>query len=268
MDLQELIRRGRFLFSNAAGRFAVFNLVNGRRTARDIALSSHRAVENVHRDLKRLNDGELIRPKMGADRRVKRSEGFTVYEKVPLARTVPVTYFLGRVEHAKRPTMRRKHAVKARAIRRQTLQPVPVPNEKELIDILSTGEDQNFEFKSAGTEVRKVTKEIAAMLNTKQGGIIFYGVDDNGKAHGTDLTRQQFDQPLQNSVRNSIDPPAVVALKSVSVLGNEVLVIVVPPWNGTEVYLFDEKVLIRKGTSTFAAKAREMRKLFLGESVI
>ncbi len=41
-----------------------------------------------------------------------------------------------------------------------------------------------------------------------------------------------------------------------------------PPWNRWDVYQFDEKVLIRKGTNAFAAKPEELRKLHRGEFVI
>ena len=59
-----------------------------------------------------------------------------------------------------------------------------------------------------------------------------------------------------------------MTLKSVSAIGNEVLVIIVPPWNRRDVYQFDEKVLIRKGTNVFAAKPEESKKLHKGEYVI
>ena len=99
------------------------------------------------------------------------------------------------------------------------------------------------------------------MLNTKSGGLVFYGVDDNGTITGTDVSRQRLDQPLQNSIKNSISPAASVTLKSVSVMGSEILVILVPPWNRRDVYQFDEKVLIRKGTNVFAARPEELKKL-------
>lgn len=135
------------------------------------------------------------------------------------------------------------------------------------MDMCKSGEDQILEFKAAGTDVRKITKEIGAMLHTRLGGIILYGVDDDGTIHGTDVTRQKLDQPLQNSIKNSIAPAAVVALKSVSVLGTEVLVVIVPPWNRKDVYQFDERVFLRKGTNVFTAKPEELRKLHRGEYV-
>jgi predicted HTH transcriptional regulator len=85
---------------------------------------------------------------------------------------------------------------------------------------------------------------------------------------GSDIKRQKFDQPLQNSVKTSIAPAATVGLKAVLVLGSEILVVIAPQWNRSDVYQFDEKVLIRKGTNVFAAKPEELKKLHRGEYVI
>jgi predicted HTH transcriptional regulator len=266
MDLQELITRGRFVFSKAPERLAVFGLVNGKRTAAEIARTLRRHVNNIHRDLKRLVDAELIRPRSGKDGELVKVEGFTIYEKSPLARAVPIAYFRGPVSRLKEEQPRGVSSPPNSGRKRP--KGVPVPTETELLDICREGEDQVYEFKAAGTEARKITREIAAMLNTKQGGIVLYGVDDDGTIQGSDVRRQALDQPLQNSIKNSISPAATVGLKSVSVLGNEVLVVIVAPWNRRDVYQFDEKVLIRKGTNVFAAKPEELRKLHKGEYVV
>ena len=85
---------------------------------------------------------------------------------------------------------------------------LPVPNETDVLDMCKSGEDQTLEFKAAGTQdVRKITKEIAAMLHTREGGIILYGIEDDATIPGGfDVTRQKFDQPLQNSIKNSVAP--------------------------------------------------------------
>jgi hypothetical protein len=265
MDLQELIVRGRFVFSRATERLGVFKLVNGRRTASDIGRMLKRHVNNVRRDLRLLNDAELIRPRIDGNGLPIRDAGFPLYELTPLARTVPTNYFLSpaKLIKGKQPSARQ-----SKRSSNKRLAVVPVPTEVELLDICKNGEDQTYEFKSAGTEVRKITREIAAMLNTKQGGIVLYGVEDDGTIQGSDVTRQKFDQPLHNSVKNSVSPAVTVALKSVSVMGSQVLVILVPPWNRRDVYQFDERVLIRKGTNVFACKPEELRKLHKGECVI
>ena len=262
MDLQELISRGRFIFAGAPQRLTIYKLVDGRKTAKLIAKVTKRYVTNVHGDLRRLADIGLIEEKKKEGQTVKK-DGFTLYEKTPLARTVPISYFSGPTKLAKAV-----HTAPGNKQKIKRPQALAVPSENELLDICNKGEDQTLEFKAAGTDIRKITKEIAAMMNTRQGGMIFYGVEDDGTIQGTDVNRQKFDQPLQNSVKNSIAPAATVTLKSVSAMGNEVLVIIVPPWNRRDVYQFDEKVLIRKGTNVFAAKPEESKKLHKGEYVI
>jgi hypothetical protein len=262
MDLQELISRGRFIFAGAGERLKVYQFVDGRKNAKDIAKLTRRHVNNVHADLRKLADVGLIEEKRKNGEAVKK-EGFTLYEKTPLARTVPITYFSG-------PTKLQKPRAVAAPARGRPKRPqsLPVPSENEILDICKQGEDQTVEFKAAGTDVRKITREIAAMLHTRLGGMIFYGVDDDGTIQGSDVKRQKFDQPLQNSVKNAIAPAVTFTLKAVSVMGAEVLVVLVPPWNRRDVYQFDEKVLIRKGTNVFAAKPEELKKLHRGEYVI
>ena len=178
MDLQELISRGRFIFSGAPERLKLFALVDGRRTAKEMASRlKGRHVNNIHRDLRLLCDIGLIqeRKKDGA---IQKKDGFTLYEKTPLARAVAVSYFSGprKVNKPKLPAPPAKDKGKRP-------KPLPVPSENEILDMCKKGEDQTLEFKSAGTDVRKISKEIVAMLNTRDGGIIFYGVDDDRTVH-------------------------------------------------------------------------------------
>ncbi len=264
MDLQELISRGRFIFAGAPERLKVYGLVDGRRTAKDFAKVTKRHVNNVHRDLRRLVDIGLIEERTKEGETVEK-DGFALYDKTPLARTVPLSYFSGPVRLSNPKEVVTAAAPKGKGKRPQ---PLPVPTETTILDMCKNGEDQTLEFKSAGTDVRKITKEVAAMLHTRLGGIILYGVDDDGTIHGSDVSRQKLDQPLQNSIKNSIAPAAVVSLKSVLVLGTEVLVVIVPPWNRRDVYQFDEKVYLRKGTNVFATKPEELRKLHSGEYVV
>jgi predicted HTH transcriptional regulator len=263
MDLQELISRGRFVFAGAPERLGLYKLIDGRKTAADLAKLTKRHINNVNRDLRKLADIGVLEEKKKDGVTVKKGR-YTLYEKTPLARTVPISYFSGPVRLQRRETARVATAKGGQ----KRLQTLAVPTDTAILDICKEGEDQIYEFKAAGTEIRKITKEIAAMLHTRQGGLIFYGVDDDGTIQGSDVRRQKFDQPLQNSVKNSISPAAVVSLKSVLVMGTEVIVIVVPPWNRRDVYQFDEKVFIRKGTNVFGTKPEELRKLHRGEHVV
>lgn len=269
MDLQEFITRGRFIFSMAPERLRLFELVNGHRNTVEIAGIAHRHVNNIRRDLQLMFDSGLIQSKTAKDGTSLKVGGFPVYEKVPLAHAISVAYFRGPSRVLNRPTPRvgNQSTSKTTKIKRPGL--LSVPSENELLDICRNGEDQIYEFKGQGTEANKIAREIAAMLNTRQGGLIFYGVDDNGTIQGSDKSRQKLDQSVQNSVKGTISPAAVVKLHAVSALGHQVIVIVVPPWNRKDVYHFEDRgVLIRKGTNVFAAKPEESRKLHKGIYVI
>lgn len=268
-DLQELIIRGRFVMADAPERLKVFEYVNGKRDTQDIAGLTKRHVNNVRRDLGILADAGLIQPRMGKGEQI-RKQGFPIYEKVPLARTIPLRYFSsptrlpssdwndGLTTKSTPKAVGKSHKPKSLA----------VPSESEILEIAKNGENQIYEFKGQGTEARKITREIAAMLNTRQGGIIFYGIDDDGNIEGSDVHQQKLDQSLQNSVRYSVSPAATIRLHTVQVMGSNIIVIVVPPWNKKDVYQFDEKILIRKGTNVFAAKPEELKKLHSGKYVV
>jgi hypothetical protein len=268
MELQELITRARYIMGQAPSRIEVFELVNGKRTAADIARSTKRHRNNIRRDLTILCDAGLVQPCTDSSGAVKKKDGFTLYDKIPLARTLSSKYFrpsARRPDEAAAPEQARRARRKGNAPKSKA---IPLPNESEFLDICKGGEDQTHEFKGQGTEIRKIVREIAAMLNTISGGLVLYGVDDEGTIQGSGVSRQKFDQPLQNSVKDNISPAATVSLHSVSALGSNVLVIVVPPWNREDVYQFDGRVLLRKGTNVFAAKPEEVRRLHNGDPVI
>lgn len=257
--LQELITRGRFIMAEAPSRLKVFEAIDGRRNAKEIAALTGRHENNVRRDLVTLTDAGLIQ--------ARGEERLPVYEKIPLARTIPTKYFEA---VGKRPERVKGIGAEGGTSRMRTRgrNELGVPSEADVLEIAKNGEDQLHEFKAPGTEASKVTKEIAAMLNTSRGGMILYGVEDDGSIVGTDMSKQKFDQPLQNSVKNGITPAATVKLSAVGVLGSQVLVVIVPPWNRKDVYQFQEKFYIRKGTNVFAAKPEELKALYGGQHIV
>lgn len=268
-SLQELIFRARFVMAKAPSRLKIFDAVNGRRSTDDIAKLLQRHVNNVRRDLTLLADSGLIQPVFEKGEQIKKN-GYPVYEKVPLARTIPVRFFSTPTKLVGNANVN-AHWVSAGVSKRGNSVRVPkslaFPTENEILEIAKAGEDQIYEFKAQGTEMQKLSREIAAMLNTHQGGLIFYGIDDAGTIEGSDISLQKFDQSLQNSVRNAISPSATIKLKKIPVLGSDLLVILVPPWNKKNVYQYNEKVYIRKGTNVFAAKPDELRQLHSGKYI-
>ncbi|MGB6681522.1 MAG: RNA-binding domain-containing protein, partial [Candidatus Bathyarchaeia archaeon] len=177
MEIQELVTRGRLLFSGAPKRFEVFKSINGKRSAKEIAHKVGKDHANTLKDLQKMNDFELISTKKDANDKIIKKDGSIVYEKASLVRHISDSYFEESTKIVKEIVESRRsfRGTKARDISR-----LHIPNEKEILTICKDGEDQLYEFKTAGTDVRKLTKEIAAFANTKLGGLIFYGIDDDG----------------------------------------------------------------------------------------
>ncbi len=265
-SLQELISRGRFILADAPERLKTFETVNGRRNTAEIAEIVKRHINSIRRDLTLLSDAGLIQPLIENGQQIKKN-GFPIFEKVPLARTIPVRYFSTPNRLPTKSNEARVPFTNSRKGQTRIPKPLTIPTEEEILQIANAGEDQFYEFKGQGTDTQKLTREIAAMLNTYQGGIVFYGIDDAGTIEGSEISQQKFDQPLQNSVRNAISPSATIEIRTVKVLGSNVIVIRVPPWNRKDIYQYNEKVLIRKGTNVFAAKPDELRQLHSGKHI-
>ena len=266
MELQELITRGRYVFSNSPKRLDVFKLVNGRRNTKEIATKSGRGVNSALNDLKMMRDYGLIEPKIFEGQEVKK-DGCLVYEKVPMLRHIPFSYFedksKGRLKVIKKENV-------TKGTRTQSMTSLSIPTENEILDICNHGEDQIYEFKEPGVATRKISREVAAFLHTKKGGLLFYGVADDGSIIGSDKSRQDIDQTIQNSIRNTISPQPNIEVKEINVMGQSILIITIPAWDRKTLYQYtkDNRYYIRKGTNVFALKPEEIAKLGKGEYVV
>jgi len=264
-QLQELITRARFLLSTAPKRQEVFKLINGKRTAKDIAIKIGRAVTNVLNDIEKLKDYELIVEKRNSKGTIEKRDGSSIYEKASLIKHVSLSYFQ-EVSKTNKITTKNHH----KKVSSRRLSPIRIPSEKEILDISKEGENQIYEFKQPGTATQKITKEIAAFLHTKNGGILFYGIDDDGIIIGSDMKRQEFDQKLHNSIRNTLSYQPNIEIKERNIMGSKILIVAIPPWNRETLYqnTKTEKYYIRKGTNVFALKSEEIKKLSRGEYVV
>ncbi len=264
MEIQELITRGRILFSRAPKRLEVFKLVNGRRGTKEIAIKTGKSVVPTLDDLRKMKNLELIKPKINQKGKMVKKEEYTVFEKNPLMANVSISYFS---DSKSKKHLPKKTRLKIKQ-KSRSFGSLPIPSAKEILDICKHGEDQIYEFKAPGVEIKKITKKIGGFLNTKRGGLLFYGVEDNGKIVGTDLARHKFDNQLQNSVKHTISPSVTITIKSVKIIGNEIIVVLIPAWNKKDVYQYDGRTLIRQGTNDFIASPDEVRKLHDGKYVV
>lgn len=261
MDLQELVARARILFQGAPKRVRVFELVNGKRPAREIARVSGRGFSATLADLQKMKDMGLLTYRKDASEKIVRKTDSVVYEKEPTIKHLSMSYF-------KDPTQLPQKGKKKRTQRAVHTTSIKTPTEQEILDICRHGEDQLYEFKSAGADASKISREICAFANTRAGGIVLYGVEDDGTIGNADMKRAVFDQKIQNSVRNTISPPLAIKVIERDVVGYKIFLVIVPPWNKKQVYQYDGRVLLRHGTNVFFAKPDEVRQLHSGKVVI
>lgn len=263
MEIQELVARARILFEGAVKRRQVFEFVNGKRSAKEIALKSGKTLAGALKDLQMMRDMEVIIPRKNDDDSIFKRDNSVVYEVSPLLKHLPSSYF-DEPERlvAKKPKGESKKSKKV------VVSTISTPSIKQTLDICSAGEDQLYEFKTAGVAIDKLAKEICAFANTKMGGIVFYGVEDDGSIAGSDMSRQKFDQVIQNSVKHNITPTPAIKLVEQDVLGYKIILIIVPAWNRKDVHHFQDAIYIRRGTNVFKAKADEARKLHNSECVV
>jgi len=265
VDIQELISRGRLILSGAPKRLSVFELTNGKRSTKEIARKARRSLSSVIQDLEKMEDLQLIEKRRDAKDNIIRKDGAVVYEKVPLIKHISLSYFraVARTDLLVKKTPTKQQ----RGLKRASLH---IPTEPEVLDICKHGEDQIYEFKAPGTDTDRITKEIAAFLHTKGGGVIIYGVQDDGTVMGSDVRRQDLDQRVQNSVRNTISPQPRIEIKQRNVMGSAVLLIIIAPWDRKTIYQYtkDLRYYIRKGTNVFALKPEEITSLSQGQYVI
>lgn len=260
MDLQELVARARILFKDAPKRVAVFERVNGKRSAKEIAKITGRGLSATLADLQKMKDMGLVSVRRDSADRVMKKGDSVVYEKDPILKHLSKVYF-------EQPTSMPRRKMPVSRKQEANLREIHVPTEQEILDICRDGESQLYEFKSAGTEAKKLSREICAFANTRMGGIVFYGVEDDGVIGNADMKRQVFDQMIQNSIHNMISPAIAIKVIEKDVLGHKIYLLVVPPWNASDVYQFDGRVLMRKGTNVLQAKPEESKKLHSGKFV-
>lgn len=263
MQLQELVARARMLFEGAAKRRQVFRLVNGKRSAKEIARKSGKSLAGALQELQKMRDLELIAPRKDDDGTSRKRDNSVVYEVSPLLKHLPELYF-----DEPEKLVSKKPRGSSKKSKSALVTTISAPSTQQILEICSAGEDQLYEFNAAGTAAEKLAKEICAFANTKTGGIIFYGVEDDGSIAGSDISRQKFDQMIQNSIKYNITPTPVIKLVEQDILGYNIILIIVSAWNKKDVHHFQDGVYIRRGTNVFKTKSDETRKLYNREYVI
>lgn len=259
--LQELISRARFLLNDSPKRLEVFKLVNGKKSAKEISQKTKRSLSVVLQDLQKMKELGIIDFMIKEGKMIKRDNSI-VYQKNPALKHLSPSLLKN---PNKIPVPKNENK---RKTTRSNNPAAYIPKESEILDICKGGESQTIEFKRAGVDVRTLSKEICAFANTKDGGLIFYGIEDDGTISQRDKKMAELDQSLNNSLYNTVTPALTVKIIEREVVGNRILIIAVNPWNKKDVYHYESRVYIRKGTNVFCAKQEESRSLFSGKYIV
>lgn len=143
LGLQEIISRGRFIFSGAPRRFEVFKLIDGRRTAKELARKIGRSQNAVLNDIKKLRDLDLVFEKRDRDDNPIKKDGSVVFEKSSLIKHIPDSYFMG----VANTRVLAKAKISVSRDRTSSSTKIHVPDEQEILDICREEENQLHEFK-------------------------------------------------------------------------------------------------------------------------
>jgi predicted HTH transcriptional regulator len=99
-------------------------------------------------------------------------------------------------------------------------------NEQELLTIINGGESSAVQFKERLPHPDSLAHEMIAFSNSGGGKIIFGVNDKTGELHGFSFGEiQQINQQIVNVASQKVYPPVYVATDSVSVKGNQMVIV-------------------------------------------
>lgn len=132
-------------------------------------------------------------------------------------------------------------------------------NKIELLEMIKNGENSYVEFKLDSISPNELAEEVVAFINS-DGGIILFGVDDNGDIEG--ITRTDLEEWIINICRNNCDPgilPFFEIIKGVEV-NKDIGILRIP--RGFVHKTNRGRWLIRAGSTKRDATTEELARLF------
>lgn len=97
---------------------------------------------------------------------------------------------------------------------------------KQLIKLIEEGEKLTVEFKKRFSSEDKIAKEMLAFANTK-GGIIIFGVEDNGKICGV-LSEKGEAELIKTAAEKYCEPPLKYSLEFINIGQDELVIVEIP----------------------------------------
>ncbi len=134
-------------------------------------------------------------------------------------------------------------------------------NIEQIKTLISEGESDNLEFKASTGQLKPAFETLCAFLN-KSGGTVLFGVKDDGRIVGQEVTDQTH-LDIANMI-TKIEPPIQVDVNAVLVEKNRyVIALSVTPTPSSMPYVFSAKPFWRLGTSTRLMPQQHYQNLLL-----
>ena len=134
---------------------------------------------------------------------------------------------------------------------------------KEVLSIITKGENSGIEFKRDDLSPRELAKELVAFANF-QGGTVILGVEDDGQISG--IVRSNLEEWVVSVCRDKIRPAIIPYFEFIPDIdkGNSVALVSVP--RGFSVHALwhnnNNRYLIRVGSQSREASSEELARLF------
>lgn len=124
-------------------------------------------------------------------------------------------------------------------------------------ELLAAGESARVEFKTSTVRLEKIAEIVCSFLNTR-GGVLVIGVDDAGTPDNQ--VSQKLAEKIDAFLRAEISPTVLYDVTLDDVAGGSVICVGVPA-GPDRPYVFDGRILVRRGETTIAATALDLRAL-------
>ncbi len=132
----------------------------------------------------------------------------------------------------------------------------------ELIERINNGEDSFTQFKREAISAKDLAKEFVAFLNAA-GGVIVFGVEDNGRVQGLSTAQiEELGQLIGNTANENVKPPFYPLVENRSINERKLVIAYVPKGSVKPYSTSGGEYLTKSGADKKTLYQEELRRLF------
>ena len=132
----------------------------------------------------------------------------------------------------------------------------------ELIERINNGEDSFTQFKREAISAKDLAKEFVAFLNAA-GGVIVFGVEDNGRIQGLSTAQiEELGQLIGNTANENVKPPFYPLVENRSINERKLVIAYVPKGSVKPYSTSGGEYLTKSGADKKKLSQEELRRLF------